>query len=207
MERCAQLAREFGVNLGAHPGVWDRAQRGRGVVDLKPGDLELLLLQQVSSLVKIAAGTRLHHIKLHGALYHATEDDLALGLEYLRAVRRWWPNVILYVRSGGKLAKLATQLGLRVWEEIFADRGYQPDGKLVPRGEPGALIPSIRSATARMKRILGGGELLALDGAPLRLRAQTVCVHSDTPGAVRLARAISSLITSRRRAWIEASRP
>src|SRR5436309_15056078 len=94
MERCVRLARQFKVRLGAHPGPWSRTDLGRGVVRVTPGELELLLIHQVSALDTVARrkGMTLHHIKLHGALYHATETNETLARRYVATVKRWWPR-------------------------------------------------------------------------------------------------------------------
>src|SRR5437867_5375494 len=98
MRACARLAKRFGVRLGAHPGPWSRDDMGRGTIELRPDELELLLLHQVGALEAIARAERvkLHHIKLHGALYHASEAVEQLGRCYAAAVARWWPNAIVY---------------------------------------------------------------------------------------------------------------
>ena len=190
MEQCVRLALQFKVRLGAHPGAWSRADRGRGPVSMSEGELELLLLQQIGALQRVAIrhGRRLHHIKLHGSLYHATETDRRLGTCYLRTVRRYWPDLLLYVRAGGFLAKRASRFGVGVWEEAFADRAYQADGQLVPRCEPHALLVDPARVEARLRTWSQSREIIALDGTPLVLSARTFCIHSDTPNAVALAR-------------------
>lgn len=196
LERCVRLCQAFDVHLGAHPGSWNRSDKGRASIQLNSPDLELLLLQQVGALQRIASQKRvpLHHIKLHGALYHATEADLNLGNSYLRAVKRWWPNAILYVRAGGELARRARRCGVRIWEEAFADRGYTASGHLIPRDQRGALLHDPRQVCARIERLLRDGKLAAADGTILSIKAQTLCVHSDTPKAAVLVRAISRLL-------------
>ena len=157
------------------------------------GDLELLLLQQVGALERIARaeGARLHHIKLHGALYHASEADSALGRGYVNAVRRWWPRCIIYAKAGGSVAKLARRSGLKVWEEAFADRAYRADGSLQPRGEPGAVLSDGEEVLRRVRLLRSHGEILSDSITLLRLRPQTLCLHSDTPQAVELAQVIA----------------
>lgn len=200
MEQCTRLCQQFRVRLGAHPGSWQRADRGRGAVDLSPDELALLLLQQVSALDRIATRLKvpLHHIKLHGALYHSTEAEPKLGIRYLETVKRWWPGTILYLRAGGALAKSARQMRIPVWEEAFADRGYRADGQLVARGEPGALLRKISSVSQRVRSLLKEGTFNAIDRSPLALHPQTLCVHSDTPAAVRMVKVISRLLRARK---------
>jgi UPF0271 protein len=196
MTACVRLARKLGVHLGAHPGPWNGADRGRGIVRLSGDAFELLLLQQVGALEKIARDhdVRLHHIKLHGALYHASEASPAIARRYVETAARCWPQTILYVSSGGLVARRARQLRVRVWEEVFADRGYRDDGTLVPRGERGALITTVSAVKERVRLLIERDQVQSLSGRRLHLRAQTICLHSDTPGAVKLAQTISRLL-------------
>ena len=195
MRRCVQLAQKFGVRLGAHPGLADGKGFGRAERDVTPDELELCLLQQVSALQRIARahGVRLHHLKLHGALYHAVENNPRLARRYVETVLREWPRLKLFTRAGGRLASRARRQGLGVWEEAFLDRGYRDDGTLVPRSEPGALLTSVRDGLERWQRLRAGGGVLSVSGKNIPLRPQTLCLHSDTPGAVRLARAVARL--------------
>jgi UPF0271 protein len=197
MERCVRLAKEFSVRLGAHPGPWGRHDFGRTAVKLTPNELELLLLQQVGALEHIAQsfGVRLHHIKLHGALFHASERDEALARRYLQVVRCQWPGVKVYALAGGRVASLGSKLGVTVWEEVYLDRGYRADGKLVPRVEKGALIGSVGEAVRRLKHFLARREITTLTGATLKLNARTLCVHSDSPNAVKLASMVARILT------------
>lgn len=196
MRRCARWARSLGVRIGAHPGPWSREDRGRSVASLHAGELELLLLQQVSALERIARseGARLHHIKLHGALYHATDADETLARAYLRAVRRWWPGAIVYARAGGLVHAVANRMGLKVWPEAFADRGYRDDGSLIPREESGAIVSGTREVARRVQLLSTSGEIVAQSGKRLFLHPRTVCVHSDTPNALRIARAAAAAL-------------
>lgn len=186
MERCVVLAKKNQVRLGAHPGVADRAGFGRGELRITPAELELLLLQQVSALERIAhtQGVKLHHIKLHGALYHATERDRRLANAYVEIVRRWWPNAMVYAFAGGTVAKLNGRL---VWGEAFLDRNYLDNGTLVPRSESNALVKSVQEVGERVEQ-LARGTVRSVDGNAIRVRARTICVHGDTPRAVEFAK-------------------
>ncbi len=201
MERCVSLAAERHLRIGAHPGPWDRQTQGRAAVQLSAEELELLLLHQVSALERICRQhkTRLHHIKLHGALYHLSESDLLIGQRYLQAVHHWWPQTKIYVRAGSWLVEKAKTLGVPVWREAFADRGYESDGRLVARTSPGALISKPQSVARRVDQLRRSAVLEAHDGTRLSLEAETICVHSDTPNALALAKAAAQALGLRRR--------
>src|SRR5262245_13400345 len=156
MEKCVQLAKQFDVRLGAHPGPWSRRDRGRGKVQITPAELELLLLHQVGTLETVARReqVRFHHIKLHGALYHATESDESLARRYIATVNRWWPRVKIYALAGGTVARLARRTRIEIWSETFADRGYRNDGSLVPRNATGAQLTNPRAVSQRLLELV-----------------------------------------------------
>jgi UPF0271 protein len=191
MKLCVRLAKKDGVRLGAHPGPPCKDDFGRGAIKATPQQLERWLLEQVGALQGVARehGVRLHHIKLHGALYYASETDPQLARCYIRTVRREWPRVKIFALAGGSVADVAGRAGITVWEEAFLDRGYRDDGTLVPRGEPGALMKTVREVLART--LQATGEVLSASGKVLRLFPKTLCIHSDTPRSVRLAQAVA----------------
>lgn len=191
LETCVRLAKELGVNFGAHPGSWDRVSFGRAAHAITPDELELLLLHQVGAIEMVAhaKGLGLHHIKLHGTLYHASDSNEELGWRYVSAVARWWPKVRVYARAGGTVARLGRKAGVPVWEEVFLDRGYFNDGTLVPRNGDGAQITSPNEVRARLRSLARSGQVISVSGEPVRVKAQTACIHSDTPRAVERARA------------------
>lgn len=196
MARCVVLAKEFGIRLGAHPGPWSRDNFGRGEERIDGDELELLLLHQVGALQRIAVdrNARLQHIKLHGALYHATERSELLARRYLECVARWWPRVRIYAQAGGTVARLAQRLDVPVWEEVFADRTYETPQVLAPRGRPGAILNSVEDVQQRMAGLLQQRLIRTIDGESFPVQAQTVCVHSDTPGALAIARAVRRMV-------------
>ena len=179
MERCVKLAIEHGVAIGAHPGIGNDS--GRGAVKISPAELEAAVIEQANALAEIAsrAGAKTQHVKLHGALYHATEKSPALASRYVETVREHFPKWKIIALAGGRVAALAGKCALA---EVFADRGYRPDGTLVPRGEPGDLIADSREAARQMAA----------------LRGDTVCVHADSPNALRIARAMREMLGPRR---------
>jgi UPF0271 protein len=193
MTVCVRAAREAGVHVGAHPGPWSRADRGRGDVTIAPADLTLLLLHQVGALTVIAARERvpLHHIKLHGALYHAIEADSVLSRAYVECVATHWPGVIIYALAGGRVAKAARRANTRYFAESFADRAYRSDGSLVPRTDPRAVVHDVDAVASRVNHLVRHRRMAAIDGTVFFLRADTLCIHSDTPGALRIARTVA----------------
>jgi UPF0271 protein len=188
MDYCVRWARKLGVRPGAHPGV--AGNFGRDEPDLGPRELGLLVLQQVGALRRLAEvqRVRLHHIKLHGGLYHLVERQPGLARAYVAAVKRWFPGLRIYALAGGRVAALGRKVGVTVWEEAFADRAYRTDGTLVPRAEPGAVLHQPSTVRARLRELRAGRAILATDGSRLALRPRTICVHGDTPGAVAFAR-------------------
>jgi UPF0271 protein len=190
MERVVVEAKALGVRLGAHPGVV--GEFGRGEVTLSPRQLQALVLQQVGAMNHLARqnGSRLQHIKLHGALYHAVENDDALGRAYVEAVARWFPKVKIYARARGRVLTLAAKAGVSAWAEGFIDRGYRANGQLMPRNQDGALLTRTREIIGRLHEWRQTGGWKSLEGSWVAVPAQTLCLHGDTPGAVALARAL-----------------
>ncbi len=190
MERVVVEAKALAVRLGAHPGV--TGAFGRGDVVLSPRQLQTLVLQQVGALDLLARwhGSELHHIKLHGALYHAVENDDTLGRAYVDAVARWFPKVKIYARAGGRVLTLAAKAGVSAWAEGFIDRAYCANGQLVPRNQNGALLTRAREITERLREWRQTGGWKSLEGSWVAVPARTLCLHGDTPGAVALARTI-----------------
>jgi UPF0271 protein len=197
--KCVQWAKQFGVRLGAHPGPYSRGDFGRGYVQITPDELELLLLQQVGALERLARshGVPLHHVKLHGGLYHAVERNELLALYYVTAIHHWWPTARVYARAGGIVASIGRWLGADVWEEAFLDRAYDEDGTLLPRGTPGAVLNRVVDVRQRVRSLMEDCEVITVSGTRLPLRAQTLCVHADTPRAVEWVRLAATMLRLR----------
>jgi UPF0271 protein len=191
MRVCVRLARQFKVNVGAHPGPWSRGDMGRGAFEISPTGLELLLLHQVSALEKISAdeGAPLHHVKLHGALYHAVEQDVRLARRYAMVVKRHWPGLVVFgLARGGHVLGEMKRVGLEGWPEAFADRAYENTGKLVPRTQPGSVLSEVTEILDRLKSLTEGRGIPTADGSRLTLAARTVCLHSDSPNVLAVLR-------------------
>lgn len=183
--RTVALAAARSVAIGAHPGLPDRVNFGRLPMPLSADAVYNLVLYQIGALAVFArrCEERLTHIKPHGALYHMAEADPNMAEAIARAAYDWDPQMCVFGLSGGRLLTTAAHIGLPTAAEVFADRTYQANGSLTPRSDPNALILDPQTAAERMARLLTTGRLAAADGAELTLRADTLCLHSDTPGA------------------------
>jgi UPF0271 protein len=187
-----------GVAVGAHPSYDDREGFGRRPVDVAPDVLRAQVAAQVGALVAVAAtvGSRVTHVKPHGALYNAVVHDDARARAVVEAVHAVDPGLAVLGLPGSRVLALAADAGLRTVVEAFVDRGYRPDGTLVPRTEPGALVTDPRVAAERAVRLAVEGVVLAVDGTPVHLRPDSLCVHSDTRGAVALATAVRDALAA-----------
>src|SRR5262245_56649144 len=198
MRQTVRMAVEKGVGLGAHPGLPDREGFGRRALKVEPAEAFSFTLYQIGALQAFAAlhGQRLRHVKPHGALYTMASRDAALAEALAGAVRAADPDLILFGLAGRELVKAGRQAGLRVAEEAFADRGYRPDGTLVPRDQPDALVHDPEVAARRAVRMVREGAVAASDGSVIALRADTICIHGDTPGAAAVARSLHARLTA-----------
>jgi UPF0271 protein len=189
MRRTVDLAVQHGVAIGAHPGYPDLQGFGRRAIALTPSEVEAWVLAQIGTLFGIAraAGASLQHVKPHGALYNAAADDPLLATAIAQAVRAFDPDLVLVARANSLQVKVGRDIGLRVAEEAFIDRGYDSGGRLLPRDHPAALITDPQVAAARTMNLVRSGGLSAVDGTWLSMRPLTLCVHSDTAGAVAMA--------------------
>jgi UPF0271 protein len=186
-----------GVAIGAQVGYRDLPGFGRRFIDYDPADLVADLLYQLAALDGLArvAGGRLRYVKPHGALYNAVVHHEQQAAAVVAAVSRYDPALPLLHLPGTALARLAADAGLTTRTEAFADRGYTPQGTLVPRREPGALLHDPDEVARRMVGLVTTGELTAVDGTVLTVAADSICVHGDTPGAVVMARAVAAALT------------
>jgi UPF0271 protein len=196
MERTAALCAAHSVSVGAHPGLPDREGFGRAERAVRPGEVAAWVLDQVRALAAAAdrAGVRLRHLKPHGALYHMAARDEAVAAEIVEASRSFDPALVLIVPPGSALERSALAAGSRVAREGFPERGYLADGRLAPRGVPGALVEDPAEAAARAVALCLGLPIRAVDGADVRLEVETLCVHGDSPGAAAIARAVRTAL-------------
>mgnify|MGYP000769376597 CR=1 FL=1 len=176
MRKTVKLATQAGAALGAHPGFPDLLGFGRRNMNVSPEEAKAYVQYQIGALAAFAKaqGAKLSHVKPHGALYNMAAKDSELAAAICRAVKAAAPEAMLLALSGSEMTKAAQTLGLRVCSEVFADRGYQPDGTLVPRGKPGAMIENEDEAIARVLQMAKQGTVCAVDGSTVALQADSV---------------------------------
>jgi len=196
--RTVERAVAAGVAIGAHPGYPDLVGFGRRDLAIDLDELEATIVYQVGAVAALAgaAGADLRHVKPHGALYNRAARDAGTAEAVARAVRSVSSDLVLVGLAGSLSLEAGRSAGLAVAAEAFADRAYEADGSLRARRHADALIPDPGQAADRAVRIAVHGEVEALDGSVLRLSADTVCVHGDTPGAAAIARAVRSRLES-----------
>ena len=198
MRRTLQLAERHGIAAGAHPGFPDLPGFGRRDMHISTAELESIVAYQIGALAAVAAieGARLSHVKPHGALYNMSARDAAMADAIARAVSAVDATLVLFGLSGSQLIAAGERAGLRVASEVFADRGYWPDGSLAPRGTPGAIITEVAEVVRRAVGMATGQGVTCVDGTMIRVKAETICIHGDTPGAAALARAVRAALTA-----------
>ncbi len=192
LRRTCERAAAEGVALGAQVSYRDLAGFGRRFIDMNPAELTNDVLYQLGALSAFArvAGTEVTYVKPHGALYNAIVDHREQAAAVVEAVRRYDDRLAVLGLPGSYWLELSERAGLSVFREAFADRAYTPRGTLVPRGEPGAVLEDPEAITRRCVRLARGEEIEAVDGSMIRLSADSICVHGDSPGAVAAARAV-----------------
>ena len=191
-----RYAAERGVVVGAQVGYHDLAGFGRRFVDVPPDELAADVVYQIGALQAMArvAGTSVAYVKPHGALYNAVVTHEAQARAVVDAVAAVDRSLPIMGLPGSVVLDLAAAAGLRTVAEAFADRAYSSDGTLVPRTAPGAVLRDVEAVAARVVRLVRDGVLTSVDGRDLAVEAESVCIHGDTPGAVRMARAVRSAL-------------
>ena len=192
MHRTLRTAASHGVVVGAHPGYADREGFGRRIIPMSHEEIGLMVASQIGSLQAIAAiaGTTVRYVKPHGALGNLAADDAGVARAIVQAVRAISPTLAVLAISGTLLEHEARAADQPVYSEVFADRGYLPNGRLVPRSQPGAMIHDVDQAIERLLRWLDTGRMTVVGGEPIALAGHSICVHGDSAGAVDMARAI-----------------
>ena len=198
MQKAVRQAKAAGVKIGAHPGYPDLVGFGRRELKVSPAELKAMVLYQIGALQALcrAEGTKLHHVKPHGAMYNMAAKDEVLALAIAEAVAAFDDSLVLVGLSGSCMKAAAEAKGLRFAAEVFADRAYEDDGSLVSRTKPGAMIEDEDLAIARMLRLMTEGVIESVNGREIRPDADTICVHGDSPRAVAFARRLKESLTA-----------
>jgi 5-oxoprolinase (ATP-hydrolysing) subunit A len=192
MRRTVELALQNGVAIGAHPGYKDRENFGRTKMDLETDEVESLINEQLESLSAICAtlGTKLRHVKPHGALYNQAAVDRRLASSIAETVAAFDRTLLIYGLSGSFIIEEAERVGIVTASEVFADRTYLSDGTLTPRSRPKALIADNETAVDQVLDMVKYGRVRSADAIMVPITADTICLHGDGTNAVAFARLI-----------------
>jgi UPF0271 protein len=196
MKQLVELAIQKNVLIGAHPGFPDLEGFGRREMEISEEDAYNYVIYQAGALQGFAnaAGTKLHHVKPHGAFYNQAAKNIQLARGIARAVKDLGREVILYGLAGSCLVDAANELKVPVWQEVFADRRYTKEGFLVPRTQAGAVIEDEAAALEQVMQMAKKGQVTAIDGSIIKIQADTLCIHGDNPHAVEFARKIQAAL-------------
>jgi UPF0271 protein len=198
MARTVQMAAAKGVAVGAHPSYPDLQGFGRRKMDMTPDEIEALVLYQVGALAGFvkAYGAELTHVKAHGMLYNTAAVEFPVARAITRGISRFSKELTLVcLATAYDWIEEGAKQGLRVAREAFADRGYNPDGTLVSRKQPGSVFSDPRQSVEQVLSLVKRGEIVTADGSVLKLQADTVCVHGDGPAALPIAKALREELT------------
>ncbi|MCD2315519.1 5-oxoprolinase subunit PxpA [Sphingomonas sp. IC-11] len=196
MFRTLCLARDNDVVVGAHPSYPDLAGFGRRRLPVSEAEVERFVAAQIGSILAVAslAGHPVRYVKPHGALANVAAAERAVAEAIVRSVQAVDRRLAILAISGTELESAASRAGLRVFSEIYADRAYTAAGQLVPRSAPGAVIHDADAAAARLLAFFDGGAMPTIDGASIKLAADSICVHGDNPAAVAMAARVRSAL-------------
>jgi UPF0271 protein len=191
MQRLVTQAVAEGVSIGAHPGLNDLWGFGRRRIDMNPRELEYMIAYQIGALQAIAcyAGSKVTHLKPHGALNNMAAENIELALAIGRAIKTVDRDIIYVALAGSEMERAARELGLPVAREGFCDRLYDDDGNLTSRKVPGAVLHDPEIVKDRVVKMVLNDEIVSRDGKPLNVKLDTLCVHGDEPTGVIVARA------------------
>ena len=189
MRKTVRLAKENGVAVGAHPGYPDLLGFGRRYMKLSSEEARNYILYQIGALYAFAKaeGLELQHVKPHGALYNALVREEELARAVIEGIADFDRRLIFVTLSGSRAAEIAGEMGVKAAHEVFADRAYNPDGTLVPRSKPGAVIHDKEEIVKRVISMVKDGGVKAINGEWVELKVDTICVHGDNPKAVEIA--------------------
>ena len=196
MKNLVAAAINKNVFIGSHPSLPDLLGFGRREMAITPKDAYNYVLYQTGALQAFirSQGGKLHHVKPHGAFYNQAAKDINLARAIARAVKDVGDGVILYGLASSCFVEAAKELNVPLWQEVFADRRYTPEGYLAPRSQANAMIEDEGEAVAQALRMANQGEVLALDGSVVKVHADTLCIHGDGPSALEFVKKIRSLL-------------
>ncbi len=186
MDATVKLCAKHGVAVGAHPGFPDLMGFGRRNMSVSPAEAKAYVKYQVGALMAFCKGygVKLQHVKPHGALYNMAAKDYKLARALAEAVAEIDTDIIFLGLSGSEMLRAAAEVGLRAASEVFADRAYNPDGSLVARALPGAVIHDVNVCIQRIIKMATEHKVTAITGEEISLSPQSICVHGDNPEAV-----------------------
>lgn len=196
MTELSKLAKLKNVRIGAHPGYPDPDNLGRAVMNMDPRDLTQTILEQIRRLDEIvsAENEQLFHVKPHGALYNQAAKDKTISRSIGEAVLKFDPSLVMIGFSGSVMLHVWQDMGLQIMEEAFGDRTYESDGSLRNRDLDHALITDPKKAAQQAQMITNEGKVISFDGSDIHINAQTICIHSDTPNALDIAKKVNEYI-------------
>jgi UPF0271 protein len=196
MKNLVAAAIQKNVFIGAHPSLPDLLGFGRREMAITPNDAYNYVLYQVGALQAFirAQGGKLHHVKPHGAFYNQAAKDIHLAQAIAQAIKDLGDELILYGLASSCFVAAAQKVGVPLWQEVFADRRYTPEGYLVPRNQANAMIKTEDEAVEQVLRMAKEGEVIALDGSTVKVKADTLCIHGDGPSALDFVRKIRPLL-------------
>ncbi|MFC4401803.1 5-oxoprolinase subunit PxpA [Gracilibacillus xinjiangensis] len=196
IQSTVQLAKDHQVRIGAHPSFPDLQGFGRRKMEFNGSEIYGIVLYQIGALAAFTKvqDTQIHHVKPHGALYNMASQNKTIAKAVAQAVYDFDCNLILYGLANSCLTEAGEELGLQVAHEVFADRTYQPDGTLTPRDEKNAVIHSMEDTLKQVELILNEQTVIATNGTKINLRADTICVHGDTPEALEYVQTLRKLV-------------
>lgn len=194
MEKTIKMAIENGVAVGAHPGFPDLIGFGRRNLSVKPSEMKAYIKYQLGALMAFAKAKneKIQHVKPHGAMYNMAAKDSVLSIAIAEAIYEVDKDIILLGLANSELVKAGKHVGLKVANEVFADRAYNADGTLVVRSKEGSVIHDADVAISRVIRMIKEGKVTAITGEDVEINAQSICVHGDNPEAVEFVKKIKT---------------
>ena len=196
MNKTVTLAQNHGVEIGAHPSYPDLAGFGRRNMDISSDELKSDILYQIGALQAFTKDKKLQHVKPHGALYNQAVVNEKIAKTICEAILEYDSNLILLALSGSKWVKTAKEMGLKAYNEIFADRALNDDGSLVSRSKEGSVLHDVNEVADRSNQMVIEGIATTISGNEIEVEADSLCIHGDTSGAVQMAMKINNNLKS-----------